>query len=133
MPGNDPPDELKINPEILMDHDVAERDDLGPRNFGVSFAKRGRHAPASLAQQGQAVRYCALDQNVAEERIAALLEKSGNQFYLLNGIEKTEAIRPHSETASRITSDARRGLSPRLDTTSTLRHNPFSRSSHRHP
>ena len=56
--------------------------------------------------------------------------KPRNQFDLLDGIQQTEAIRPHSETASRITSDARRGLSPRLETTSTLQPNTVSRSSH---
>src|ERR1039458_4452190 len=121
--GNDPPHELKIDPEILMDHDVAEGNDLGPRNLGVSFAKRGRQAPASFTQQRQAMQYCALNQEVAEKRVPALLAKPGNQFDLLDSIEKTEAVRPHNETASRITSDARRGLSPRLETTSTLQPN----------
>src|ERR1035441_10204592 len=76
------------------------------------------------------MQYCALNQEVAEKHVPALLAKPGNQFDLLDSIEKTEAVRPHNETASRITSDARRGLSPRLETTSTLQPNTVSRSSH---
>jgi hypothetical protein len=37
--GRDPPHEFQIDPEILMDHYVAERDDLWPRNLRVSVAK----------------------------------------------------------------------------------------------
>src|ERR1039457_442079 len=128
--GDDRPHEFKIEAEIFMDHDVAKRGDLRPRDLRVGFAKRGRQPSAGLTQQRQAVQYRALNQNVAQERFPPPLGKPGNQFALLDGIEQTEAVCPHSETASRITSDARRGLSPRLETTSTLQPNTVSRSSH---
>jgi hypothetical protein len=54
-----------------------------------------------------------------------------NQLYLFDGVKKTVLIRPHTATASRITSDGSGGLSPRLETTSTLQPGTALRSSHK--
>ena len=94
--GDDRPHEFKIEAEIFMDHDVAKRGDLRPRDLRVGFAKRGRQPSAGLTQQRQAVQYRALNQNVAQERFPTPLGKPGNQFDLLDGIEQTEAVCPHS-------------------------------------
>src|ERR1035441_5827498 len=72
----------------------------------------------------------ALD-SVVEESISPADGKTGNQFDLFDGTEKAEPVRPHSKTASRITSDAMRGLSPRAETTSTLQSSTASRSSNK--
>src|ERR1035441_367257 len=125
------PHEFKIDPEVLVDDHIAERDYLLPGDLRVSFAQFGGYAPAGLAKQRQPVQYRALNDQVVEEGVPPAHGKGGNQFDLFDGIEKAEAVRLHSRTASRITSDARRDLSPRAETTSTLHSSTVSRSSNK--
>src|ERR1017187_8524799 len=114
-----------------LDYNVAECDDLQPGNLGMRFSKLMRHSAARFPEESQTVQDSALDQNVAEECFPSVFGELGDHFDLFCGVEETEAVRPHKETASRVTSDARRGLSPRLETTSTLHPRTASRSSHR--
>src|ERR1022692_4801926 len=97
----------------------------------MRFSKLMRHSAARFPEYSQTVQDSALYQNVAEECFPSVFGELGDHFDLFCGVEETEAVRPHKETASRVTSDARRGLSPRLETTSTLHPRTASRSSHR--
>ena len=52
--SNDRPYEFEIQAEVLVDYDVAERDDLRPRNFGVyflNFSRDSRQASPSSAKR----------------------------------------------------------------------------------
>src|ERR1019366_3863103 len=109
----------------------SEPDYLRPGDLRVSFAQFRRSASACLAKQRQTAQYRALNDSVVEEGFPPPNGKTGNQFDLFDGIEKAETVRPHSKIASRITSDARRGLSPRAETTSTLQSSTVSRSSNK--
>src|SRR5260370_31449724 len=125
------PNKFKIDAEVLVDNNIPERDDLGPRNVGVRLAHFRGNRATGFAEQRQTVQDRALDQIIVNERFPALFGKFRDQLRLFDSVEKTESIGPHSDTASRITSDARRGLSPRLETTSTLQPSAASRSSHK--
>src|SRR5260370_6386872 len=125
------PNKFKIDAEVLVDNNIPERNDLGPRNVGVRLAHFRGNRATGFAEQRQTVQDRALDQIIVNERFPALFGKFRDQLRLFDSVEKTESIGPHSDTASRITSDARRGLSPRLATTSTLPPRAASRSSHK--
>src|SRR5258708_26538707 len=45
----DRPDEFEIDPEVLVDNIVPERDDLSPRNLGVRLANFGRNRATGFA------------------------------------------------------------------------------------
>src|ERR1035438_3155881 len=131
MLRDDCPLAFTIDAEILMDDHISEPNYLPPGNLRVSFAQFRGYASARLAKQRQTVQHRALNDSVVEESISPADGKTGNQFDLFDGTEKAEPVRPHSKTASRITSDAMRGLSPRAETTSTLQSSTASRSSNK--
>jgi hypothetical protein len=76
------------------------------------------------------MQYCTLHHDIAEESVAALLGELGDQFDLFDCVQDAETVSIHSGAASRMTASAKRGFSPRLETTSTLQPSTVSRSSH---
>ena len=94
MLHHDRPYEFKIDPEVLVDDNIAERDDLPPENFRVSLTQFRGYTPASFAQQRHSVQDRALNDQVVEESFPSLFGETGDQFYLFDGIKKTEGGPP---------------------------------------
>ena len=58
------PNKFKIDAEVLVDNNIPERDDLGPRNVGVRLAHFRGNRATGFAEQCQPVQDRALNQGV---------------------------------------------------------------------
>lgn len=52
------PDDVLVDPKVVVDHLVAHADDVSPRDLGVRPCKLLRHLPCSLADDLNEMRQC---------------------------------------------------------------------------
>ena len=98
---NNSPNQPRIGSEILVDHDILERNDLGRRHLGMRVLGWRGNGPTRFAEQRQPVAGGALNEPVGVERFAAIFGELQNHVNLFQGVEKAKPVGPHSATASR--------------------------------